>query len=88
LGKGKELLFQRRKLLLLYSKNNGLLQKEIISKLGEQWDVLNCLISRTIGCSELPTMEKEPQNVLVLAQPIELWNEIPGYVSVPHNVIY
>jgi hypothetical protein len=51
-GKGKELLFQRRKLLLLYSKNNGLLQKEIISKLGEQWDVLNCLISRTI--------EKEP----------------------------
>jgi hypothetical protein len=38
--------------------------------------------------SELPTMEKEPQNILVLAQPIELWNKIPGHVSVPHNVIY
>jgi hypothetical protein len=41
-----------------------------------------------MGCSELLTMEKEPQNVLVLAQPIELWNEIPGHVSIPHNVIY
>jgi hypothetical protein len=88
LDKGKELSFQRRKLLLLYSKNNGLLQKEMVSKLGEQRDVLHCLMSRTMECSELPTMEKEPQNVLVLAQPIELWNEIPDHVSVPYNVIY
>jgi hypothetical protein len=39
-----------------------------------------CLTNRTMG--------KEQQNILVFAQPIEHWNEVPDHVSVPHNVIH